>query len=473
MYEQFYGLEKPAFNITPDPDFLYQSPSHREALAAITYGVERRKGFIAILGEVGLGKTTVLRAYIATIDPTKLAISYVFNANVSFKELVHNICRDLDIPHPPQEELYWLLSRLHHFLLGEHQHGRNVLVVVDEAQNMPVDTLENLRVLSNLESGQEKLLQMVLVGQTEFGTTLESQQLRQLRQRIAVRCTLDPLTPKESREYIEFRLSRVGGSTAEVFTKGALNRIVAHAEGIPRVLNIVCDNALITGLGYQKKPVTRAIVDEVIADLTGRRAKRLAAIAWEWVALQRRWLWGIGAAALVAAAGIAVVPYAWSHLDVSSIFSGNRPAAEAAAQGPASTRTAAPKTGVRTADGRGAAPPAARPAPARTAQAAGAPAAGPAGLGQAAERPAPQPDAKGAAGFVVRGPEVARVVNAGDTLHSMALDIYGFVDEEVLRRVLQNNPDITNRDKILVGSVIRFPDVSDIRAMDVPGRRYR
>jgi len=273
MYETFYGMSKAAFQITPDPEFLYLSPSHKEALGSIIYGIEQRKGFIVVLGEVGLGKTTVLRSYLDGRDRERLTLIYVFNPNLSFHALLETILKALGVDDAP-DSAHGMVDRLHHRVVDEYQNGRNVVLVVDEAQNMPVETLEQLRVLSNLETATDKLLQIVLVGQPEFADALSRRELRQLRQRIAVRCTLSPLSRRESEEYIEHRLNRAGSTSSSVFTRGALCQIVHHAEGVPRTLNIVCDNALVTGFGYRRNPVTGDVVREVIRDLAGLEAKR-------------------------------------------------------------------------------------------------------------------------------------------------------------------------------------------------------
>uniref|UniRef100_A0A832EKE7 Peptidoglycan-binding protein n=1 Tax=Desulfacinum infernum TaxID=35837 RepID=A0A832EKE7_9BACT len=269
MYLDFYGFRSEPFHITPDPDFLYLSPSHKEALAAIIYGVQQRKGFITITGEIGLGKTTIVRSYLERYDRTRIKTVLVFNANVSFTGLLRVIYRELGLE-PPDLDPYEMVHHLHTVLIKEYQDGWNVVLIIDEAQNMPIETLENLRMLSNLESTKDKLIQIILIGQPELENTLNLHQLRQLKQRIAIRTTLKPLTPKESLDYIRHRLSLVQSAPREVFTQGALELIIKEAQGIPRKINIICDNAFITGFGYGRKPVTPQIVREVIADLEGR-----------------------------------------------------------------------------------------------------------------------------------------------------------------------------------------------------------
>ena len=278
MYERFYGLRKAPFHITPDPEFLFLSPTHKEALASIVYGVEMRKGFVLIVGEVGLGKTTILRSYLERVDKKRLRIIYIFNPNVPFSALLDSIEQAAGLDVRPEDDVVVRVHRLSEVLIEEYRQGRNVVLVVDEAQNMPVETLENLRLLSNLETSKDKLIQIALIGPPELEGLLDRHELRQLKQRIAVRSTLAPLRATESLAYIRYRLKKAGPEDTRVFTKGALRRIVKHGKGIPRTLNILCDNALITGLGYQKKPVTTAIVREVIADLKGQRASHL----WKW-----------------------------------------------------------------------------------------------------------------------------------------------------------------------------------------------
>ena len=291
MYENFYRLKRAPFHITPDPEFLYLSPTHKEALASIIYGVEKRKGFIVIVGEVGLGKTTIVRSYLERVDQKLLLIIYLFNPNVPFSALLDTIDQAAGLDVRP-EDIAARVQRLHDVLIEEYRKGCNVVLVVDEAQNMPVETLENLRMLSNLETSKDKLIQIVLVGQPEFGRMLDRNELRQLKQRIAVRATLAPLSATESLAYIQYRLEKTGAESTDIFTRGALRRIVKHARGIPRILNILCDNALITGFGYEQKPVTAAIAREVIADFEGKSGSRL-------------WKWGVAAlAALLVGGGL-------------------------------------------------------------------------------------------------------------------------------------------------------------------------
>ncbi len=273
MYLSFYQLKKAPFHITPDPEFLFLSPSHKEALGSVIYGIEQRKGFVAITGEVGVGKTTILRSYLDNADRQGLKIIYVFNANVSFDGLLKTIYRELGLT-VDTNDVYEMVNQLHVILIEEYRQNQNVVLIIDEAQNMPIETLENLRMLSNLETSKDKLIQILLVGQPEFERKLDLHELRQLKQRIAIRCKILPLSPKESLAYIEHRLARASGKRTSVFSKSALNLIVQHARGIPRIINILCDNALITGYGYEKRIISTKIVKEVIGDFTGHSPNR-------------------------------------------------------------------------------------------------------------------------------------------------------------------------------------------------------
>lgn len=302
MYLSYYGLYKEPFHITPDPEFLFESPSHKEAYAAIVYGVEQRKGFIAVTGEVGTGKTTVVRAFLKGLDRDRAQPIYVFNPDLSFDDLLRLILNELGMD-PVEMSQAAMLQWLHWTLINHYKDNRGILLVVDEAQNMPVETLEKLRMLSNLETTEEKLLQIVLVGQPELDEKLNLHQLRQLKQRLAVRATLRPLTTQQSLEYIQHRFERAGGSFEGIFTPGAIKALARQAAGSPRALNILCDNVLLAGFGAEQRPIAAGLVREVARDLAGRRTS-------QWTAARVRWALGAAAAAVLLAAGLgfAVLP---------------------------------------------------------------------------------------------------------------------------------------------------------------------
>jgi type II secretory pathway predicted ATPase ExeA len=279
MYLKFYGFKREPFHITPDPEFLYPSPSHEDALGLMVYGVEQRKGFVVISGEVGVGKTTIVRTFLERCRQQQISIIYILNSRMPFNALMKMIYEELglEVHSAGTSEL---IHGFYLFLIEEYKQGRNVVLVIDEAQNLPVDTLEDLRTLSNLETSEDKLLQILLIGQPELEEKLNLKELRQIQQRIAVRSRVAALTPAESRDYIRHRLIKAGMSAQEtgIFTRAALRRIVKQSMGIPRKINIICDNALISGFGYGKAPVPLKVVNEVIADLEGKTNR--ASMKW-------------------------------------------------------------------------------------------------------------------------------------------------------------------------------------------------
>ncbi len=270
MYKKHFSFIKEPFNITPDPEFLFLlNAAHKEALASIIYGVEKRKGFIMITGDVGLGKTTIIRSYLEKSKKEQQKVIYIFNSNISFKFLLETIFRELDVD-PGTDDVSIMVNNLHRLLIEEYQKGFNIVLIIDEAQNMPVETLENIRMLSNLETSTDKLIQIVLIGQPEFEATLDTKELRQLKQRIAVRARLTPFSKKESIAYIDHRLKKSLIKKTKIFNKGAIELIIKEARGVPRVLNILCENALVTGYGYKKVTINAEIAREAIADITGK-----------------------------------------------------------------------------------------------------------------------------------------------------------------------------------------------------------
>ncbi|MGD9851743.1 MAG: AAA family ATPase [Nitrospirales bacterium] len=281
MYLSFYGLKKEPFHTTPDPNFLYLSPTHKEALGAIIYGIEQRKGFISITGEVGVGKTTIIRAYLERPTTRTQKTIYIFNPVVSFHALLTTIFRSLEVE-PRQNDLPEMVNQLHEILISEYRANSTVVLVIDEAQNMPVETLENLRMLSNLETVADKLIQIVLIGQPELNTLLDDPKLKALKQRIALRANICPLTPKECQAYIEHRVNLASHTGHPLFTKDAIKLLTQQAQGIPRRLNILCDNTLITGYGRQRNPATVSEVKEIIADLDAKGPTLLS--KWRFVA---------------------------------------------------------------------------------------------------------------------------------------------------------------------------------------------
>ena len=273
MYLTFYGLHKEPFNLTPDPEFFFLGEENKQALASLIYGIEKRKGFLVITGEVGVGKTTMVRSYLEESRKSGLKVVYVFNANLSFLGLVKIIYQELGLAFESDEPSE-LVNGLHQALIEAYQQGFNVALIIDEAQNMPVETLENLRLLSNLETVKDKLIQIILIGQPELTEILDRPELRALKQRIFIRLAIGPLSVEESEAYIKHRLTKAGGGETPLFTRKARLRIIEEAQGIPRILNILSDNALITGFGYRKKPVGLTTAVEIIHDFRGREAPK-------------------------------------------------------------------------------------------------------------------------------------------------------------------------------------------------------
>jgi general secretion pathway protein A len=264
----FYGLTKRPFQTTPDPNFLYMAPGHREALAQLKYGLQERKGFILLSGEVGMGKTTLVQSLLKRLDDST-AVAYVFNTTLPFDQILEYTLATLGILNADNSPAQRLFS-FNAFLAERGRAGLQTVLIVDEAQNLTPQTLEQIRLLSNFETASEKLLQIVLVGQTEIRSKLELPELRQLKQRIALRCEIPRLTSKETRDYVRTRLRVAGAADLGLFTEAALARIAGFAQGIPRLVNIVCDHCLMIGYADQRRRIDRDIVDEAIAYLEDR-----------------------------------------------------------------------------------------------------------------------------------------------------------------------------------------------------------
>ncbi len=266
MYKNFYGLKRNPFEISPDPYFFYPTARHNEALANLYYGIRRQKGFVVLTGEVGTGKTLLLRCLLDLLNKNQVAFAYVFNPRLSAIEFLHYVVGDLGLQAPSQGKGDLLLE-LNRFLINRYRQGLTTVLVVDEAQQLSHDVLEEIRLLTNLETSQRKLLQILLVGQPELDQTLDSPSLRQLKQRIALRCTLEPLTETDARSYIGRRLQLASmGGKKEPFSEAAIKAVYRHSKGIPRLINTLCENALISGYARQMKVIDAATVDEVARD---------------------------------------------------------------------------------------------------------------------------------------------------------------------------------------------------------------
>jgi general secretion pathway protein A len=265
MYLEHYGLIRAPFEMTPDPAFLYLGEAHQEGLATLVYGVRARKGFVMLTGEVGTGKTTLLHALLSQLEPTTTS-AFVFNPRLDPLDFFRVLFDEYGIEKECRTKGEYLLA-LNAFLIERLQHGRPTLLIVDEAQNLSPEMLEEIRLLSNLETPTSKLIQIILVGQPELETMLQRQELRQLRQRIVLRFRLLPFAMVETAAYIEERL-RLGGYTGKgLFRRSAIHRIHEVSKGIPRVINIVCDGALLLGFSRDLETLDGAAIDEVARDL--------------------------------------------------------------------------------------------------------------------------------------------------------------------------------------------------------------
>ena len=264
MYKKFFELKENPFNVNPDPRYLFLTRHTQEALACLTYGIETRKGFILLTGEVGTGKTTLLNKLLEWLQREGVSTAFVFNPLLSVSQFFDFMMTDFGIPCESKMKSQVLL-KLNNWLLERYQAGERAVLIVDEAQNLSPQMLEEIRLLTNLETSTEKLLQIVLAGQPELEQKLNQPALRQLRQRITLRAKTRPLTLEETRGYIHERL-RIAGSAEDVFTPDAVDLIHRSARGIPRVTNLLCEHALISAFVDQRKPIPVEIIEEVARD---------------------------------------------------------------------------------------------------------------------------------------------------------------------------------------------------------------
>jgi general secretion pathway protein A len=269
MYTRFFGFKERPFKLVPNPAYLYLSKGHEEALAHLQCAIVHEDGFVAITGEVGTGKTTLCRSFLENLGK-EVEAAYIFNPRLDAVGLLKAINQELGIEHTA-DAIKPLTDTLNQYLMAQHAQGKKVLLIIDEAQNLGRDVLEQLRLLSNLETTLHKLLQIVLVGQPELGDLLDSHELRQLRQRITLYARLRPFTFKETRDYIEHRIRIASGRSAVRFTRAACRRIHRFAGGIPRLINIACDRALLCAFGVESRKVTGRIVGEALDRGRGSR----------------------------------------------------------------------------------------------------------------------------------------------------------------------------------------------------------
>lgn len=265
MYKEFYGLDEMPFSLTPDPRFIVFTPSYNEVLATLYYGLENAKGLIVLTGEVGTGKTTALRWILRRLDSSVLA-TYIFNPHLSVEEFYHQLTRSLNIQ-------YWsnkadLMSTLAKFLEERHRRGLRTVLIIDESHELSDEVLEEIRLLMNFESDDAKHLQIILTGQTELKNRLNQPNLRQLKQRVALRCQMHPLpNADEVQRYVTERLVIAGSKNPNIFTPSAIDFIFQCSGGIPRLINNICDNAMLAGYANGESVISRSIIEEVAANL--------------------------------------------------------------------------------------------------------------------------------------------------------------------------------------------------------------
>ena len=272
MYLTFYGLREKPFNATPDPKFLYFTPGHQEALAQLLYGVQENKGFLVLTGKVGTGKTTLLHALRQRLNG-QTAVSFVFNSTLPFDGILEYVLEDFGIAKGEASRAQRLIA-LNNFLIERRRAGQNAVLILDEAQNLDAQTLEQVRLLSNFETPTAKLIQILLVGQPELKVKLQLPELQQLKQRIGLRCQIPPLTLDETREYIRNRLRVAGARDLGLFSEPAVRRIAEYAGGIPRLVNIVCDHCFLFGYADQRRRIDRRTVEQAIEYLEEGTASR-------------------------------------------------------------------------------------------------------------------------------------------------------------------------------------------------------
>jgi general secretion pathway protein A len=337
MYLSFFGLSEKPFAITPDPRYLYLSERHAEALAHLLYGINESGGFIQLTGEVGTGKTTVVRTLLSRV-PHHADVAVILNPRVTPVEFLLTICEELGLPiaDADRDSVKQMVDALNRRLLAAHAEGRRIIVIVDEAQNLSPDVLEQVRLLTNLETPTQKLLQIILIGQPELRELLDRTELRQLAQRITGRYPLEPLSREETQGYVRHRL-RVAGATGEIFTPSALAEVHRLSGGIPRVINVTCDRALLGAYTQETRKITAGLVRSAAGEVYGRR-------------YLPRWLgWMAGTLGVAILAGAAVVGWQLWQRQITALHApAHKPPQAAALAGtpaaaaPASTPAPAP-----------------------------------------------------------------------------------------------------------------------------------
>jgi general secretion pathway protein A len=458
MYYEHFRLSGEPFSLTPDPAFLFLSEKHREAMAAVQYGLENGRGFITLIGEVGTGKTTILYSVLSQLGP-EVAAAYVPYAAHTFDDLLTAALKDLGEKPPAGASRLDLLEILQQMLVRRDEAGQRTALVIDEAQSLADSTFEELRLLSNFETYTHKLLQIVLVGQPELQTRLRQQNLRQLQQRVSVRAIINPLDAAEMQAYIQHRLNQVGADE-RLFEPAALRAIVRHARGIPRRANILCHSALLFAFGRSQPVVTMGAAREAIAEMDERAPGWLGRGTLQRVPARRSWSWlrpvglvGAAAAALIAAGALVLGAGGSGNADPSAAVA----AAATPAAPPAAPAVAEP-------------PPAPAAAPAAPAAPLAAPSAQviptPAPI-QVADTDTAEPEVKPAAGNAEQAAGNVHTVNIprGGSILGAARELYGTRAADIdrhalLEQVRRLNPGLRDVNLVKAGAVVKFPSMA-------------
>ncbi len=462
MYRAFFGFREKPFNLTPDPKFLYLNASYREALAALHYGVVERKGFVSLIGEAGTGKTTLLRRLLSEI-PRETRSVLVINPAIGFEEMLRFILSDLGRPPPAGATKLDMLEALNTELLDTLARGGNVVVLIDEAQDLTIPVLEELRLLSNLETAKEKILQLVLAGQPEFDGLLARSEIRQLRQRISVRARLRPLARSEVQAYVGARIAAAGGDVRGLFTAPALFRLWWFSAGVPRLVNAACDNALVTAYARGKRTIGWREIGEAMRDLR-RQVTSGPGRLWRWLTLMAAALIGGG----LALGGLMVARDGWRptvervlspavpKVVASAVPLATETAAGAASATPASTPIAVPAAPVEAETSSEATPvDGTTGATVTTSATPEAPTATPEVTAEHTATPSP---VESPAAVPTRGDGALRIrVTVGDTLTDLAVRHYGNAGSRVLAMIKAANPWLDDPDVIWIGRILVLP----------------
>ena len=418
MYESYFGFKKKPFNISPDPRFLYLSKKHREALAQLICGVREKKGFVVLSGEVGTGKTTILRSLLDRLDKN-CQVAYIFNTRVSVVDFLKFVCHDFGL-HVSGDSKVGYLIKLHNFLIKSHNNGKTTILIVDEAQNLYASLFEEIRMLTNLETSSQKLLQILLAGQPELNDLLDQSELWQLKQRISTRYHLLPLDRQETKEYIQTRMRIAGANRLNCFTEGSIQEIYRYSQGIPRLINNICDNSLLIGYATDAPIINKKIVRECVSDL---RLQKNHKVPNEIKADSK-----VRSSFVIIFIGLLVAAIALSlfgKLSVPQSFS--KPFETVQSLFQRSPRTEAKDAGL------------VKKVPIKTEQ--------------EARDPQPPDTAGVAENLAIR----VAIAKQGDTLSHIILREFGRVDIHFLEAVKKLNPEIEDIDKIVAGQEIKLP----------------